>query len=192
VAAGYVASGIQGNFFITLGQTFIGIVDAGFLAEKIEVYSSSSGVAVSITSYALVAMHVAFVAYARAKAPDDYVVRVAIRCAWLSALLHAWFAPFPLLWNRAMLVTFPLEAVAMCRLLLPRLETALHRLQLVACASTASLAALVYGLIGEQSIVYEPYQNVMITWVRGPYGDGRYRYQIVRQENDRIAAEQKQ
>ena len=90
-----------------------------------------------------------------------------------------------------MLVCFPLEAIALCRVYCVELATFETRVQAIGLAAIGSALALSYTLLNEQSLVYEPYQNVAVTWVRGPYGDGRARYEYIRLLNDQIFRQQK-
>lgn len=188
---GFTASLIDGNLFVRVANTILQFVDVGVVAERLEIYSSLAGGNISPVSIGLVAMHIAFVAIVEQRSEEDYITRYTLWSAWLTVFLHAWFAPFPILWNRTMLISFPLEAIVICRVFYPQMVDSLRRLRIVAVAGAGSLLALVYALAGEQSLVYEPYQNLAVTWIRGPYGTGRLRYQIIRNENDSLAIEQR-
>ena len=188
---GFAASTIGGNLFAAVANAVLQVVDAGVVAERLEIYSSLVGAAISPVSIILVAMHIAFVAILRRRGVDDYIANVAGWSAWLIVILHTWFASFPILWNRVMLVTFPLEAIVLLRIYHAQLADWFFRARLIIASSGVALVALVYALANEQSLVYEPYENVAVTWVRGPYGTGRLRYQIIRAENNSLLAEQK-
>ncbi|HWI84793.1 MAG TPA: EpsG family protein [Sphingomonas sp.] len=188
---GFAATGPEGNYFVTIANVILRVVNAGVVAERLEIYSSLAGANISPVSLALVAMHLVFVAAVQHKNADDYISRAAMWSAWLSVILHAWFAPFPILWNRVMLISFPLEAIVICRVYQAELAAAFFRVRLIAIAGAGSLLALVYALTNAQSLVYEPYQNLAVVWLRGPYGTGRLRYQVIRNENNALAIEQK-
>lgn len=184
---GFALSTAGNNLFVSIADFVAAAAGAGFLADKMQVYSSFAGANISPLSVALVLWHLGFIWIVRRKdKKEDYIISAALASAFWIILLHSLFAPLPILWNRFMLVCFPLEAIALCRLYCVELSNFEKRMQAVALAAIGSALALVYTLLNEQSLVYEPYQNVVVTWVRGPYGDGRGRYEYIRQLNDRI------
>jgi len=190
-----ISASLMGNdLFIEISQFIIRTADPGIVTDKLQIYSQQIGSTISPVSLALILWHIFFVWIVRRKSVDgdlDYVARVSIWSTWMSVIFHSFFVDFPILWNRCMLVTFTLQAIQMCRTFHVELDRRWFRIQFTLVASLGSLLALIYALAGEQALVYKPYQNVAVTWIRGPYGNGRLRYQIVRNENNVIAAQQK-
>ena len=189
---GFALSTAGNNLFVSIADFVASAAGAGFVADKMQVYSSFAGASISPLSLALVAWHLGFIWLIQRKSPgDDYIVSIALSSAFWIVILHSLFAPLPILWNRFMLVCFPLEAIVLCRIYRPELSRLETRIAAVIAASVGSALALVYTMLNEQSLVYKPYQNIVITWVRGPYGDGRGRYEYIRQVNDQIFKQQK-
>ncbi len=190
--AGFALSTAGNNLFVSIADLVAAAAGAGFVADKLQVYSSFAGANISPLSAALVLWHLFFIwLVQRKKADDEYIITAALASAFLIIILHSLFAPLPILWNRFMLVCFPLEAIAICRVYCVELATFETRVQAIGLAAIGSALALSYTLLNEQSLVYEPYQNVAVTWVRGPYGDGRARYEYIRLLNDQIFRQQK-
>ena len=190
--AGFALSTAGNNLFVSIADLVAAAAGAGFVADKLQVYSSFAGANISPLSAALVLWHLFFIwLVQRKKVDDEYIITAALASAFLIIILHSLFAPLPILWNRFMLVCFPLEAIALCRVYCVELATFETRVQAIGLAAIGSALALSYTLLNEQSLVYEPYQNVAVTWVRGPYGDGRARYEYIRLLNDQIFRQQK-
>lgn len=193
-AIGFTGSIIGGNLFVSVADAALNFTDAGVLGERLEIYSSLAGANISPVSILIVFWHIAFVyiVFNKLKYKHmDYISRVSVWSTWLSVLFHSWFAAFPILWNRSMLITFVLQAIQLCRLYYGDFGQLYSRLRFIGVASVGSLLALLYALANEQALVYEPYQNLAVVWVRGAYGNGRLRYQIIRNENNSLIAEQK-
>jgi len=189
---GFALSTAGNNLFVSIADLVASAAGAGFVADKMQVYSSFAGANISPLSAALVLWHLFFIwLVQRKKSDDEYIISAALASAFLIIVLHSVFSPLPILWNRFMLVCFPLEAIALCRIYYTELSTLEMRMQSIGLAAIGSAMALSYTLLNEQSLVYTPYQNIAVTWVRGPYGDGRARYEYIRQVNEHLFREQK-
>jgi hypothetical protein len=189
---GYAISTVGNNLFVATTDIVVSIVGGGFVADKMSIYSSFIGAQISPFSLALVAWHLAFLWIVERRYKNrEYIIEAAMLSAFLAILLHSMFAPLPILWNRMMLMTFPLEAIALCRLYAPELARAGRRSLMLGTAALGSAMALAYILLNPQSLVYTPYESLAVVWVRGPYGTGRIRYQMVREENVRLFQQQK-
>lgn len=189
---GFAISTIGNNLFVFITDTVVAATGGGFIADKMSTYSSFVGAEISPLSLVLVLYHIAFMwLVERRKAEQDYIVGAAMLAAFTSVLLHSLFAPLPILWNRMMLISLPLEIIALCRLYRNELSRDIIRNLAIGVASLGSSLALLYTFSNEQSLVYRPYQSLAVVWFRGPYGDGRARYYYILGINDRIFQEKR-
>lgn len=169
------------------------IIGGGLVGDKLSLYGQSSGAALSPFVLVLVAWHLFFLRCNEAdlrRDSENYQFRVFTSwMAVLNVVAHAYVADFPVIWNRVMLVSFFTEAVVLAMLYHRRLADPTFRLMSVTVASLGAMISLVYALSHSQALAFKPYQSMAVVWFRGHYGDGRARYEVVRGEIDRAAAE---
>jgi hypothetical protein len=189
---GFAISSVGNNLFFAATDVVVTLTGGGFVADKMTTYSSFVGAQLSPFSLALVVWHLAFMWLVQRRRPEkSYIVEAGLLAAFLTILMHSLFAPLPILWNRMMLVSFPLEAVVLCRLYFAELSDINRRIPIILAGGLGAFLALTYTLLNPQSLVYTPYQNLAVVWIRGPYGTGRLRYQMVREDNSRLFKEQR-
>ncbi|HMI21129.1 MAG TPA: EpsG family protein [Sphingomonas sp.] len=184
---GFFVSSVGGNLLLSITGFVLAVAGEGFVADKMQIYSSFALGEVSPFSLAIVVWHLGFLWLVQRKGRvDDYITKNAFVITWLVLVAHSFLAPFPIFWNRIMLVCFPLQAIVLCRAYYRELSIAQVRTPIFACFAAGSCLALVYTLYNSQSLVFKPYQSLAITWVKGPYGNGRVRYQLVRNETNQV------
>jgi hypothetical protein len=169
------------------------IFGGGLVGDKLSLYGQSSGAELSPFVLVLVGWHLFFLRCNQVGLEpkvDSY--RFRIFTSWMAVLnviAHAYVADFPVIWNRVMLVSFFTESIVLTMLYRRQLTEPTFRIMMVTTASFGATISLVYALSHSQALAFKPYQTMAVVWFRGHYGDGRARYEVVRGEIDRAAAE---
>lgn len=169
------------------------IFGGGLVGDKLLLYGQSSGAELSPFVLVLVGWHLFFLRCNQidfGPESESYLFRVFTSwMAVLNVIAHAYVADFPVIWNRVMLVSFFTEAIVLTMLYRRQLTEPTFRIMMVTAASLGATISLVYALSHSQALAFKPYQTMAVVWFRGHYGDGRARYEVVRGEIDRAAAE---
>lgn len=175
-------------------QRVLPVVQIGFVADKIVVYSESLATRISPFTVALISWHL-YIWYVCNRYlrdnPQDGVVKFATWLCALNIVGHTVLIGFPVIWGRTMLLSFFVEPIALTRIFPHLLSNSWRRVQVSTVAFAGATASLIYTLSNSQSIAFKPYQSTLVAAVRGHYGDGRVRYQITRLEIDTIVSEQR-
>lgn len=193
---GFVISLGGTDLFRLFANNVLTYVDGGIVSSKIALYAEFEGARISPFALLLLVWNLVFIwaggrSIMRGVLERDYIVNFSLWMTAVSVLAHTYFATFPIVWNRLMLVTFVVQAIVYSRIVLGGRAPIRSAGAFVAATAGISLLALCFTLLGPQSMVFKPYQSMIVVWARGPYGDGRLRYQIIRRENDQIVAETK-
>ena len=169
------------------------IFGGGLVGDKLSLYGQSSAAELSPLVLVLVGWHLFFLRCNQIDLrpeSESYLFRVFT--SWMAILnigAHAYVADFPVIWNRVMLMSFFTEAIVLTMLYRRQLMEPTFRIIMVTAASSGAAVSLVYALSHSQALAFKPYQTMAMVWFRGHYGDGRARYEVVRGEIDRAAAE---
>jgi hypothetical protein len=184
------------DFFRLFATNVLSIVDGGLISSKIAIYASFEAASISMFALLLLLWNLLFFGVSRFAIDRRWLVmdRFALTGLWMtfaSIIAHTYLATFPIVWNRLMMVTFVLQAIVYTRIVLSGQSPIRTLSPIIGGLGVLSGASLTFLLTGSQALVFKPYQSMAIVWVRGPYGDGRLRYQVIRGENDQIARETK-
>lgn len=169
------------------------ILGAGLVGDKLSLYGEASGAALSPFTLVLMAWHLFFLRTnerdLEPEAENYFFRNFTSWIAVLNLIAHTYVADFPVIWNRVMLLSFFVEAIVLAMLYGRQLAEPAFRMMAVSIASFGAAISLVYVLSNSQGLVFRPYQSMVVVWFRGHYGDGRLRYQLIREQNDRIFQE---
>lgn len=181
---GLALSFIGVNVFVWLSERIFSFAGVDLIATKIEFYAGIQPNAISPQTLILIVWHSCFLIYIDKKYKnfDDVSIRTAYLFTIACLLFHCYFAIYPIFWQRAMAMAFVIQAAIIYRDFVLQEMQPLKPLLAKAIVSFASLFALSYTLFAESSIVYIPYQNIVILDWTNERGDGRLRYLEARRE----------
>ena len=179
------------SIFAIVVQTLGGFLPSGLVTAKLELYGDASRASFSPFLLVLLGWH--YLAYAAISigatgAKSTRILRFAGWLTILNIVAHCYFPDYPVFWNRVMLISFFVQAVALANIHRRLMLDPSARTVVGAGAPAVACASMAYSLSSSQAIAFTPYQSYLVVMARGHYGDGRLRYSIVRREIDTAAA----
>ena len=180
------------SIFALVVQTLGSFLPTGLVTAKLELYGDSTGARFSPFLLILLGWHVlAYILIVGGERSSEKprVLRLAGYFTILNIVAHCYFPDYPVFWNRVMLMSFFVQAVALANIYRSLMADPPARAVVGAGATAIACGSLYYSLSSIQAIAFTPYQSSLVTTFRGDYGDGRLRYSIVRKEIDTAAAE---
>jgi hypothetical protein len=190
-----LATSIVGVNIFALLVAPVSLLLGGIVETKLEIYSGFASFQISPFSLLLVIWHAGVLTLINRRALEAWgepVVRFAIYAAIWSLVAHTYLAALPAIWNRIMLLSMPLEMLALFRCYGNVLREPMGRLVAAAGVWIVSATSIGYGLSQDNALPYLPYRSIAQVWVTGDPGDGRLRYLIEQARLNRQAEEQRQ